>query len=776
MKRFGKYIYVLILIFYSAFLHAQVKITDGAVLTMDNNSLLELESTNKGLLIPRISINDLNNASPLTAPIPEGMMVYSNGGTVNNGFYYWTGSKWANFTTGISIPSGTTNYAAYWSDAQTIAAEQYLNITRGGTGIGTAPTDGQLLIGNGLGYSLANISGTLNRLSVNNGAGSIALDIDANYIGQASITTLGTITSGIWNSTPIGLAYGGTNTDLSASAAVGDILYANTATSFARLADVALGNVLLSGGVGAAPSWGKINLTSHISGVLPIINGGTNSSAVLNNNRIMVSSGDAIIEAPALLDGQLLIGSSAALPVASTLTGTLNQVNITNGAGTITLSTPQDIHTGASPTFSGLNLSGLTASKVVFTDASKNFTSTGTVGVGQGGTGLSTFGGTNTILYTTSADNLSNISTANTSALITNSTGIPSFTSGTTANRLLRTDGTTISFAQADLTSDVTGLLPLTNGGTNSNLTATNGGIVWSNASQMQISSAGTSGQALISGGTGSPTWFAPTTGSVIFAGTSGILSEDNTNFFWDNTNKYLGLGIALPTTNLHLYENNTEVNSSLLVEQGGTGDATQRYLLTGGQSITVGIDNDDNDNYKISNTTSLTGTTYSDANTMLRVHTEAGSEGIIDFNNQSRARANRSAAQSIPNNTITIVQYNNENYDSKSEYNTGTYTFTALEDGYYFVNAALTFQQTNQLAITEYIYLAVYVDGNNYAYLDRTPGTGNNNIIYMVKGTTIVYATAGQTIDIRVYQNSGTSRNTQADALYNYFVVSKIH
>ena len=59
---------------------------------------------------------------------------------------------------------------------------------------------------------------------------------------------------------------------------------------------------------------------------------------------------------------------------------------------------------------------------------------------------------------------------------------------------------------------------------------------------------------------------------------------------------------------------------------------------------------------------------------------------------------------------------------------------------------------------------------------MDRTPGTGNNNIIYMVKGTTIVYATAGQTIDIRVYQNSGTSRNTQADALYNYFVVSKIH
>lgn len=59
---------------------------------------------------------------------------------------------------------------------------------------------------------------------------------------------------------------------------VGDILYANTTTTLARLADVATGNALISGGVGVAPSWGKIGLTTHISGVLPIANGGTNAS------------------------------------------------------------------------------------------------------------------------------------------------------------------------------------------------------------------------------------------------------------------------------------------------------------------------------------------------------------------------------------------------------------------------------------------------------------------------------------------------------------------
>jgi hypothetical protein len=52
-----------------------------------------------------------------------------------------------------------------------------------------------------------------------------------------------------------------------ASYAVGDILYASGATTLARLADVATGNVLISGGVGAAPSWGKVGISTHVSGL-----------------------------------------------------------------------------------------------------------------------------------------------------------------------------------------------------------------------------------------------------------------------------------------------------------------------------------------------------------------------------------------------------------------------------------------------------------------------------------------------------------------------------
>jgi hypothetical protein len=101
------------------------------------------------------------------------------------------------------------------------------------------------------------------------------------------------------------------------SYAVGDLLYANTTTSLAKLADVATGNALISGGVGVAPSWGKIGLTTHVSGTLPVANGGTGQTSYVN--------------------GELLIGNTTGNTLAkSTLTAGAG-VSITNGAGSITI-------------------------------------------------------------------------------------------------------------------------------------------------------------------------------------------------------------------------------------------------------------------------------------------------------------------------------------------------------------------------------------------------------------------------------------------------------
>lgn len=57
------------------------------------------------------------------------------------------------------------------------------------------------------------ITGTSNRLTVTNGdgvSGNPTLDISSSYIGQSTITTLGTIGTGVWQGSIIGATYGGT--------------------------------------------------------------------------------------------------------------------------------------------------------------------------------------------------------------------------------------------------------------------------------------------------------------------------------------------------------------------------------------------------------------------------------------------------------------------------------------------------------------------------------------------------------------------------------------
>lgn len=83
----------------------------------------------------------------------------------------------------------------------------------------------------------------------------------------------------------------------------------------------------------------------------------------------------AIASTPAAINGQLLIGSTGSVPVPGTLTGTANQVVVTNGAGSITLSLPQSIGAGSTPTFTGLQLSSLVQGGVVFAGASSQLSS-----------------------------------------------------------------------------------------------------------------------------------------------------------------------------------------------------------------------------------------------------------------------------------------------------------------------------------------------------------------------------------------------------------------
>ena len=102
---------------------------------------------------------------------------------------------------------------------------------------------------------------------------------------NSNITSLSGLT------TALSAPQGGTG---QSSYAIGDILYASTTTALSKLADVATGNAIISGGISTAPSWGKIALTTHVSGTLPVANGGTGATTLTANNVVLGNGTSAV--------------------------------------------------------------------------------------------------------------------------------------------------------------------------------------------------------------------------------------------------------------------------------------------------------------------------------------------------------------------------------------------------------------------------------------------------------------------------------------------------
>ncbi len=69
--------------------------TDGS--NADASSILDVKATDKGVLVPRVSLTDVTSASPVSSPA-SGLLVYNTNATVTGGhgvgFYVWNGSSW----------------------------------------------------------------------------------------------------------------------------------------------------------------------------------------------------------------------------------------------------------------------------------------------------------------------------------------------------------------------------------------------------------------------------------------------------------------------------------------------------------------------------------------------------------------------------------------------------------------------------------------------------------------------------------------------------------
>ena len=156
--------------------------------------------------------------------------------------------------------------------------------------------------------TVTSVSGTASRITSSGGATPV-IDIDAAYVGQASITTLGTITTGVWNGTDIPVSGGGTGASTLTGVLTGNgtsAITANAVTQYGTLVagasnavgSVAVGTagqVFLSAGAGANPA-----MTDVTSAVLPIVAGATYNT--LGEYNIATAS-SGVITGMAISDG-----------------------------------------------------------------------------------------------------------------------------------------------------------------------------------------------------------------------------------------------------------------------------------------------------------------------------------------------------------------------------------------------------------------------------------------------------------------------------------------
>ncbi|WP_370260695.1 tail fiber domain-containing protein [Limnobacter sp.] len=103
---------------------------------------------------------------------------------------------------------------------------------------------------------------------------------------------------------------------------------------------------------------GAVNIADRlfVNGV-EVTGGGTTDASNINSGMLATNFGGTGVNGSAASNGQLLIGNGSGYTLAN-ITGTANQVNVSNGAGSITLSLPQNIATTSTPTFGGLTLNG----------------------------------------------------------------------------------------------------------------------------------------------------------------------------------------------------------------------------------------------------------------------------------------------------------------------------------------------------------------------------------------------------------------------------------
>lgn len=292
---------------------------------------------------------------------------------------------------------------------------------------------------------VTSVSGTANRITSTGGTTPV-IDISGSYVGQASITTLGTIGTGVWQGTVVAGQYGGTGVNNGSNTATfaGNLNFANSFTTIGNFAvtqtytgatnvtfptsgtlattsqlptGAALTktddtNVTLTlGGTPATALLQATSLTLGWTGQLSLARGGTNANLTASNGGIVYSSATALaILAGTATANQVLLSGSSTTPAWSTATypatTTANQLlysssnNVIAGLATAN-SSVLVTSAGGVPSLSTTLPAGLTIPGYALSGANSDITSmTGLTGTLRAPTGVTSSAGANLLGFT----------------------------------------------------------------------------------------------------------------------------------------------------------------------------------------------------------------------------------------------------------------------------------------------------------------------------------------------------------------------------------------
>ena len=361
-----------------------------------------------------------------------------NGNTFTTGTYTLTGTagKTFNFTNSLTFSGTDSTTMTFPSTSATIARTDAANTftghqtiegvtSTGATGTGnlvfsTSPvfttpnlgTPSALTLTNATGLPFSGLTGTPTTWNQNTTGSAASLSVS----GQTGLVTFTGITSTnrtltIRDAADTLLELGGSYTPTGTWTSMA--LTTPTVTTSLTMADTA--NIILNATTGTKigtattqklsffnstpivqPTGNICTAMTNLGLVTSCTESGGGLSGLTANGAVYATAGTTITSTAAMTNGQLLIGYTSNAPVLATLTGTANNLTVSNGTGTITLSTPFTVASGKTLTVNNiLTLAGTDSTTFTFP------ATTGTVDVlnnAQTFTANKTFGTTNLLI------------------------------------------------------------------------------------------------------------------------------------------------------------------------------------------------------------------------------------------------------------------------------------------------------------------------------------------------------------------------------------------